>query len=85
MTRQLTLDLPEEVDQALQAEAARAGKSPEQLALEWIESRINPPPRGSVDAVLPSYGAWSMTPEERKEIERMIEEDRLLEHEHAGS
>lgn len=78
MVRQLTLDLPEEIDRALQTEAARAGKSAAQLALEWIESRIHPPPRGSVDAILPSFGAWSMTPEERKKIERMIKEDRLL-------
>lgn len=78
MARQLTLDLPEQVNQALQKEAARTGKSPEQVALEWIEPRMQPPARGSVDAILPSYGAWSMTPEERAQIERMIEEERLL-------
>lgn len=79
MSRTLSLELPEQVERALVEEAARTGKSREQIALEWIESRLEQSPRGSVDAILPSYGAWSMTPEERAEIERTIEEDRLLE------
>lgn len=79
MPRQLTLDLPEEVDRALHKEAARTGKSPEQVALEWIEARIGSPPRGSAEALMLSYGTWSMTPEEQARITRMIEEERLLE------
>ena len=81
MSRQLTLDLPDEVDQALQTEAARAGKLPEEVVLEWIESRIKPPRRGSAEALMLSHGTWSMTPEEHARIEREIEEDRLLEAE----
>lgn len=77
MTRSLTLDLPEEIDQALQSEAARTGKSREQVALEWIGSH-QPPARGSAEALLSSHGAWSMTSEERCRIEQMIEEERLL-------
>jgi len=74
----LTLDLPDELDQALQSEAARTGKSREQVALEWIGSH-HLPTRGSAEAMLSSHGAWSMTPEERSRIERIIEEERLLE------
>ncbi|MEX0703375.1 MAG: hypothetical protein WD069_14870 [Planctomycetales bacterium] len=79
MSRQLTLDLPEEVDRALRAEAARRGKSPAQVAIEWIESRVAAPRRGSAEALMASHGTWSMTPQERIMIERMIEEERLLE------
>ncbi|MEX0718546.1 MAG: hypothetical protein WD066_18280 [Planctomycetaceae bacterium] len=75
----MTLDLPEEVDRALRAEAARTGKSPSQVALECIESRVAAPRRGSADALMLSHGAWSMDPDERESIERMIEESRLLE------
>jgi hypothetical protein len=78
MTRSLTLDLAEEIDQALQSEAARTGKSREQVALEWIGSR-RLPPRGSAEALLSSLGTWSMTPEERSRIEQIIEEERLPE------
>jgi plasmid stability protein len=79
MSQSITLKLPDEVDRALQIEAARSGRSPEQVALEWIESNIAKPTRGSAEALLLSHGAWSMTPDEQARIERLIEEDRLLE------
>ena len=79
MPRSLTLDLPEDLDRALQGEATRTGKSREQIALEWIGSHVEAPSRGSVDALMASFGAWSMTPEERVRIEQMIEQERLLE------
>jgi hypothetical protein len=79
MSRVLTLDLPDGVDHALQEAAARSGKTAEELAVEWIGSHLSHPPRGSAEALMMSFGAWSMTPEERARIERMIEEDRLLE------
>jgi hypothetical protein len=74
----MTLDIPESVERALESEAARTGKSPEEVALQLIESNLQKPRRGTIDAVLPWFGAWSMTPEERARIERMIAEERLL-------
>ena len=79
MSQSITLELPDEVDRALQEEAARTGKSAEQVAIEWIGSHVEGPVRGSADALLASHGVWSMTPDERAQIERMIEEERLLE------
>jgi hypothetical protein len=79
MSQSITLNLPEDVDRALQNEAVRSGRSPEQVALEWITSHATEPPRGSAEALLLSHGAWSMPPDELARIERMIEEDRLLE------
>ena len=79
MSQEITLRLPDEVDRALHDEAARTGKSTEQVAIEWIGSRIESPPRGSADALMSFHGVWSMAPDERAQIERMIEEERLLE------
>lgn len=36
---------------------------------------------GNVDALMPFFGAWSMTAEERKTIEQMIEDERIMEDE----
>ncbi len=79
MSQLITLKLPDEVDRALQEEAARTGKSTEQVAIEWIGSHVDSPLRGSADALLSSHGAWSMAADERAQIEQMIEEERLLE------
>lgn len=81
MARLLTLNLPEDVDRALQQEALRSGKPPEQVALEWMVSHVDIPQRGSGEALMRSHGTWSMTPEERGQIERAIEEERLLQDE----
>jgi hypothetical protein len=78
MSRLLKIDLPEEVDRALQEEAARTGKSPEQVALEWIEDHVETLSRGGREALMAMFGGWSMTAEERAQIEQMIEEERLL-------
>jgi hypothetical protein len=79
MARALTLDLPEDVERALDNEASRTGKSREQVALEWIEAHVPNVPKGSAEALMKSCGAWSMTSEERSRVEHMIEEERLLE------
>lgn len=50
-------------------EAARTGKSLEQIALDWIAQHIQQPQRGSAATLLPFFGAWSMTSEERARIE----------------
>lgn len=81
MARTLTLDIPEDVERALQDEAARTGKSREQVVTEWLRQHVSPAPRGTVDAIMPFFGSWSMTDQERQDIERMIEEERLLEDE----
>jgi len=78
MTRTLTLEIPEDVERALQEEADRTGASYEQFVTTWLRQRAKPPQRGTVDAIMPYFGALSMAPEEREKIERMIEEERLL-------
>ena len=78
MSQMLQLEMPDEVYQALESEARSLGKSPEQLALEWLRDHARQPVRGSVDAIMPSFGAWKMTPDERAAIERMIDEQRHL-------
>lgn len=50
-----------------------------------LESRVAPPRRGSAEALMASHGTWSMDPDEREEIERMIEEERLGERVDAGA
>jgi len=82
MSQSITLQLPDDVDRALHNEAARSGKSPEEVALEWIGSHTEKWRCGGADALMSSHGAWSMTPDERTRIERMIEEERLLEEDH---
>lgn len=37
------------------------------------------PARGSVEAILPFFGAWQMTPEEQADIEQMLYEARHIE------
>lgn len=76
MGQTLTLDLPDEVVQALKKEATRTGKTPEQVAKEWIAQLAQQPRYGSAEALEPFFGAWIMTPEERARIERMIDEER---------
>jgi len=79
MKQVLRLEIPDEIYQALQREAATTDKSLEQVALEWIAQRAQAPKHGSVDALMPFYGAWRMTPEERAHIEQMIDEERHME------
>lgn len=76
MSQTLTLDLPDDVFDALKKEAARTGKSLEQVAKEWMAQHAQQPRRGSTEALQPFFGAWAMTPEERAKIERMIDEER---------
>jgi hypothetical protein len=82
MSRLPTLNLPDQVDRALKDEAARTGKSTQEVALDWIGPHVPRPVRGSVDALMPSLGAWSMTPAERAAIEQMIGDGRLLSPSH---
>ncbi|MGE0377143.1 MAG: hypothetical protein AB7I48_18025 [Planctomycetaceae bacterium] len=84
MSQSITLTLPDEVDRALQDEAVRSGRSPEQVALEWIQSNVARPPRGSAEALLLSHGAWSMTPDEQARIERIIEEEQPQNTDHSA-
>lgn len=79
MKQVLTLEIPDEVYQALQKEAATTDKSLEQVAIEWMAQHAQAPKRGSVDALMPFYGAWHMTPEERTRIEQMIDKERHME------
>ncbi len=79
MTHKLTLDVPDNVYQVLQKQASAAGKSVEQVTLEHVAHQATPPEHGSVDALMPFSGAWQMAPDERAEIEQMIEEERYLE------
>ncbi len=76
MKQSLTLEIPDDVYHVLQQEAAKTGKSLEQLALNWIteHSRL-----GRVEALMPFFGAWRMTAEERASLEQMIEAERHLE------
>ena len=83
MSQTLTLELPEDMYQALQKEANVQKKTLEQVALDWMAQRIKPR-RGSVEAIMPFYGAWQMAPEERVRIEREIYEDRHREVERAA-
>ena len=77
MTHKLTLDVPDNVYRVLQKQAVAVGKSVEQVTLEHVARQATPPERGSVDALMPFYGAWQMAPDERAQIERMIEEERF--------
>ena len=79
MKQTLILQIPDEIHQVLKEEATKAGKSLEQIALECIAQHTERPQRGSVDALRPFFGAWSMTSEERAQIEQMIDKERLLE------
>ena len=79
MSLHLILDLPDDVEHALQREAARTGKTLEQVAIEWMEAHAEAPLRGSAEALMRSHGTWSMTPDERTRIEKRIEEERLME------
>lgn len=84
MTRIMTLEIPNEIDQGLRDEAQRTGKTREQVALEWIGGHVQRSQRGTVGTLMPFYGVWSMTPEEQTHIEQMIEEERLLEENEGG-
>lgn len=53
MSHKLTLDLPDEVYVPLAESAARAGASPERLAVEWLAAHG----RGAYDPVEPFIGA----------------------------
>ncbi len=79
MTHKLTIELPENVYRAIQERAAAAGKSVEQVTLEHMAHEARPPERGSVDALMPFFGAWQMAPNERAQIEQMIDDERCLE------
>ncbi len=79
MKQTLTLEIPDKVLQTLNREAARVGKSLETVALECITQHVQQPRRGSVEALSPFFGAWSMSAEERAKIERAIDEERHLE------
>ena len=81
MSQTLQLEIPDDVYQALEEHARSLEKAPEQLALEWLQEHACQPVRGSVDAIMPYFGAWKLTPEERAEIERAIYEDRHREEE----
>lgn len=74
--KSITLQVPDEVYEALQKEAAKAGKSLEQLALDWLSQQAR---RGRVEALRSFFGAWQMTPEERAHIEKMLDEERHVE------
>ncbi|HLH78731.1 MAG TPA: hypothetical protein VKV29_00440 [Chthonomonas sp.] len=76
MPKTLVLEVPNEVYQALQQEAAKTGKAPEQLAAEWLALQSN---RGKAEALRPFFGAWQMAPDERAHIEKMLDEERHLE------
>jgi hypothetical protein len=83
MSRTLTLQMPDEIDRSVEQEAARTGQSRESVVLSWLRERVAEPERGTVAAIMPSFGAWQMSPEERLQIERMIQEERSLEDENA--
>lgn len=76
MKQSLTLNIPSDVYQTLTREATKTGKSLEEIALSWIihHSRL-----GRVETLMPSYGAWKMAPEERTQIERLIDAERHVE------
>ncbi len=76
MKQTLTLEVPDDVYEALQKEAAKTGKSLEQLALDWLSQQAR---RGRVEALRSFFGAWQMTPEERARIEKMLDEERHVE------
>ena len=78
MSKNLTLTMPDEVAEALQDEADRTGRSPEQIGVECIVEHTRRARPGATDAAMPFFGAWKMTAEERSRIEREIEEDRRL-------
>ena len=75
----MNIEIPDEVLHALKKEVVRTGKPLEEIALEWIAEHTQMSERGRVDDLMPFYGAWHMTPEERLRIEQMIYEDRHME------
>ncbi|MCH8295879.1 hypothetical protein IH992_32780 [Candidatus Poribacteria bacterium] len=80
MNQTLTLAVPDRVYKVLWQEAQTQKKTVEQVALDWMAQRITPS-KGSVEAIMPFFGSWEMTSEERARIEREIDEDRHREEE----
>lgn len=73
---QLKLEIPEDVYEALKKEADTTSKALEQVALDWMRQHVESLRRGSVDSIMPFYGSWLMTSEERARIEHEIYQDR---------
>ncbi len=78
MNKTLILHLPENVMASLERDAKRAGKSMNEIALDRLRGGGPQPRRGDADALRPFFGAWRMSPAERRRIERMIERERHL-------
>ena len=80
MKQTLTLEIPDDLYQTLQKEADKTGKPLEEIILSWITQQAH---RGRVESLMPFFGSWNMSPEERTKIERLIDEERhLQESEH---
>lgn len=78
MKQVLTVDVPDDVYEALREQSAKTGKPIREIASEWMAEHSRPAKRGSADALMPFYGAWRMTPEERARIEQRLEAERHM-------
>ncbi|MBM4044127.1 MAG: hypothetical protein FJ279_03360 [Planctomycetes bacterium] len=76
MKQVLTVDVSDDVYEALREQSAKTGKPIREIASEWMAEHSRPAKRGSVDALMPFYGAWRMAPGERARIEQMIQAER---------
>ncbi len=50
----------------------------ESVVLNWLRERIPTAERGTVAALMPFFGAWQMTTDERERIERLIHDERSV-------
>jgi len=67
----LTIDLPPELERQLRAEAARAGRAPEELARDLIEERLGPttaPPQPN-EGLVALLRQWREAPIDLEEVE----------------
>jgi len=79
VSRSLILDISDDIEQSLDQEARLTGKSREEVAKTWLRQHVPPPERGTLAAILPSFGVWAMSAEERLQIEQMIQSERDIE------
>jgi hypothetical protein len=81
MSRSLILTLPDDIDRSLDAEVRLTGRSREEVAVAWLKQHVSPQERGTVSAMLPFFGAWSLSADERRTIEELIATERDREDE----
>ena len=76
MSRNLLIQLPDDLYRELEHEATACGKSVEQVTIDRVAEIRQPASRGSADALAPYFGSWQMKSEERLRIETLLDEER---------